>query len=100
GTNPVPADHAGRAVDTCLACHKAGTAAASTPAAASTAAAPATTAAAPAAAAGGPPAIPHPIAGRETLCLTCHGPTGTNPVPADHAGRTVDTCQACHKPAG
>jgi hypothetical protein len=31
----------------------------------------------------------------------CHDPkTGVKPAPADHEGRTVDQCQACHKPAG
>jgi mono/diheme cytochrome c family protein len=31
-------------------------------------------------------------------CFTCHGPSGIKPVPADHEGRTEDTCQVCHKP--
>lgn len=46
---------------------------------------------------GGIPAIPHSIAGIETQCLTCHGEGGLQPVPADHAGRTVETCTACHQ---
>ena len=45
----------------------------------------------------GIPGIPHAIAGIETQCLTCHGPTGVKPVPADHEGRPVDTCTACHQ---
>ena len=32
------------------------------------------------------------------MCLACHGPSGVKPVPASHAGRTADTCAACHKP--
>jgi NapC/NirT cytochrome c family, N-terminal region/Doubled CXXCH motif (Paired_CXXCH_1) len=48
----------------------------------------------------GPPAIPHEVAGREQ-CLMCHDPVGNvRPAPQDHAGRTVDTCQMCHKLAG
>ena len=46
----------------------------------------------------GPPAIPHEVAGRDN-CLMCHDPnTGMKPAPADHAGRTADTCQTCHQP--
>jgi nitrate/TMAO reductase-like tetraheme cytochrome c subunit len=45
-----------------------------------------------------PPAIAHDLAGREN-CLMCHDPEGNiKPAPANHAGRTVQTCQACHKP--
>jgi cytochrome c2 len=48
---------------------------------------------------GGIPTIPHPIAGREQ-CLTCHVQGGAaEPMPADHAGRTIATCESCHKPA-
>ena len=44
------------------------------------------------------PAIPHDLAGRDN-CLMCHNPEGgMKPAPADHAGRTNDTCQACHRP--
>ena len=46
----------------------------------------------------GPPAIPHELAGRDN-CLVCHNPDGgMKPAPANHAGRTADTCQTCHKP--
>ncbi|MCB0199925.1 MAG: hypothetical protein H6649_06380 [Caldilineae bacterium] len=48
--------------------------------------------------AGGVPTIPHAVVGIETQCLTCHGPNGVKPVPADHEGRTVDTCTMCHVP--
>ena len=35
-------------------------------------------------------------------CLNCHskGIAGAAIVPADHAGRAVNTCQGCHKPIG
>ena len=46
----------------------------------------------------GPPAIPHDLAGRDD-CLMCHNPDGgMKPAPANHAGRTADTCQTCHQP--
>ncbi|MFH1003469.1 MAG: c-type cytochrome [Chloroflexota bacterium] len=45
----------------------------------------------------GPPAIPHSLEGRDN-CLSCHGPNGIVPFPANHAGRTNDTCRACHQP--
>jgi mono/diheme cytochrome c family protein len=44
-----------------------------------------------------PPQIPHSLVGMDR-CFTCHGPSGIKPVPADHEGRTEDTCQVCHKP--
>ncbi len=47
---------------------------------------------------GGPPAITHPLEGRDD-CLMCHGEAGVKPVPADHTGRTNDTCATCHQPA-
>ncbi len=36
------------------------------------------------------------------FCIKCHtkGIGGAEKVPADHAGRTSDTCKGCHKPAG
>ena len=43
--------------------------------------------------------IPHPIAGQEQ-CLTCHAADGMKPVPANHDGRPVESCQICHKSAG
>jgi len=35
-------------------------------------------------------------------CIKCHstGVAGAALVPEDHAGRTANTCQGCHKPAG
>ena len=77
GQKPVPADHAGRTVDTCTTCHLAD----DQPGGGNVG-----------------PKIPHPIAGMEGQCLTCHGSGGQKPVPADHAGRAVDTCQTCHLP--
>jgi NapC/NirT cytochrome c family, N-terminal region len=99
GIKPAPKDHAGRTNDTCQGCHKPATSAGptATPAAESgTAVATAT----PGASSGeAPPAIPHDLAGRDN-CLTCHNPdVGIKPAPKDHAGRTNDTCQGCHKPA-
>ena len=44
----------------------------------------------------GPPAIPHSLEGRSD-CLVCHGADGIKPFPADHAGRTKETCTACHR---
>ena len=44
-----------------------------------------------------PPPIPHSLVGMDN-CLNCHGPDGFKPVPADHEGRTEDTCRVCHKP--
>lgn len=44
--------------------------------------------------------VPHGVAGLEN-CLLCHGEGigGATRVPADHAGRTNDTCQLCHEHA-
>jgi len=70
---PFPADHKGRTKGTCLVCHQAN-----------------------AAAAAAIPSIPHPTAGRED-CLTCHATGKVKPVPANHAGRTDETCTACHQ---
>jgi hypothetical protein len=39
--------------------------------------------------------IPHPIAGQEK-CDTCHAAGGIKPMPANHEGRPVDSCQVCH----
>jgi hypothetical protein len=44
------------------------------------------------------PEFPHPALGREE-CRSCHGVEGQQPIPADHKGRTNDTCQVCHKAA-
>lgn len=45
----------------------------------------------------GPPTIPHELTGRDQ-CLVCHNPSGgVKPAPADHAGRSEDTCQTCHQ---
>ena len=41
--------------------------------------------------------IPHPVAGQEQ-CLTCHAAGGLKPMPANHEGRPVESCQICHKP--
>jgi hypothetical protein len=92
GVRPFPADHAGRSKDICAGCHMPPAEAA--PTAAPTAAAEATPTTPPA---GPAPAIPHSLEGRAD-CLLCHGPTGVLPFPADHAGRSTDTCTGCHTP--
>ena len=89
GVKPAPRDHAGRTTDQCQMCHKPAVvpASISTPASSSEGGEE------------GPPAIPHDLAGRDN-CLICHNPDGgVKPAPADHAGRTSDQCQTCHKPA-
>ena len=95
GVKPAPADHEGRTVDMCQTCHMPASA---TPAATSDVtpeAAPTSSGAVSVA-----PNIPHDLAGRDN-CLMCHDPnTGIKPAPANHAGRTVDQCQTCHKPQG
>jgi nitrate/TMAO reductase-like tetraheme cytochrome c subunit len=45
------------------------------------------------------PSIPHTLEGRRDRCLTCHGVDGFKPYPADHLGRTTETCLSCHKVA-
>jgi hypothetical protein len=42
-----------------------------------------------------PPVVPHTLTGRSD-CLSCHGTTGTQPVPSSHVGRTNSTCTTCH----
>ena len=87
GAKQVPADHAGKANDTCQLCHEP-PAAEGTPALAPSPTAPALG------------ELPHEVAGRED-CLMCHeeGIGGAQQVPADHAGKANDTCQLCHKPS-
>jgi hypothetical protein len=41
------------------------------------------------------PGVPHPLEGRED-CLACHGTGQVEAFPADHEGRTNDTCTMCH----
>jgi len=47
---------------------------------------------------GGQTAISHPLEGRDD-CLQCHGESAFKPFPADHSGRSNDTCTTCHKTA-
>ena len=74
GASQVPADHAERTNETCTQCH---VVASSTPVAA--------------------PYIPHSLEGRGD-CLACHesGVSGASQVPANHAGRTNESCRQCH----
>ena len=110
---PFPANHASFTIAMCTQCHQSADASA-VPVAAPTAvptakpAATAAPAAAPTAAPAAPtatvapaasaaPAIPHTLVGRDN-CLLCHDIGGLRPFPANHKGRTIDMCQACHKP--
>jgi predicted CXXCH cytochrome family protein len=43
----------------------------------------------------GTPALSHALEGYEQ-CLLCHGPQGSQPVPANHASYAENTCLACH----
>lgn len=45
------------------------------------------------------PPIPHPIQGRENVCVACHstGLAGAPKYPPDHVGRTNEQCLICHK---
>jgi hypothetical protein len=70
---PFPADHKGRASNSCVVCHDVG----------ANTLAPI-------------PTVPHPTEGREN-CLACHDTGGVRPFPADHAGRTSDSCLGCHQ---
>lgn len=90
----VPPDHTGRTNEMCRACHQsaATTKPSTEPTAAPTAATkPAT---------GGTPRIPHLLQNREN-CLACHatGIGGANKIPANHTGRTNETCRGCHPSA-
>jgi hypothetical protein len=78
GIKAMPADHKGRANDSCLLCH-----AKDSPMQTATV---------------GP--MSHPVAGREQ-CMMCHGGTmeGMKAAPANHKGFDVKNCTLCHKPA-
>jgi hypothetical protein len=76
---PFPSDHVGRTSESCLGCHQVHAGAAT---------------AVPAA--GAIPPVPHSTQGRED-CVACHGAGQVKPFPADHAGRTSDTCLGCHQ---
>ena len=92
GVRPYPDNHASFTVDMCTSCHQPKVQelpVTATPAPEATATP----------AQGGPPPIPHDLAGRDN-CLMCHDPQGNvRPAPQNHVGRTVDTCQGCHKAA-
>lgn len=105
GVPQIPQFHkdAGLGNDKCLSCHQAGgvqpasKSSPSTPqatkAAPSAGSTPQATTAAPAA--GSPPALLPDHTGR-TVCLGCHGNNIGPKLPADHTGRTDNTCKACH----
>lgn len=52
----------------------------------------------PAASGGGIPNIRHPLDGRND-CLMCHDSGRLKPFPANHKGRTNDSCLVCHQPS-
>jgi len=90
GIKPMPADHDGRPVESCLICHQPG---------------PTPTPGGPNAGASGASG-PNPIPADHDLtsttfkdCTVCHGADKMIPFPASHAGYTVDSCTMCHKPA-
>ena len=98
GLKPFPANHEGRTADQCRMCHQPATAAEAATAGPVTATAePAATATTAVQQPVGIPAVPHPTEGRED-CVLCHGEGGVKPYPADHVGRTSDTCLQCHQP--
>ncbi|MCB0238717.1 MAG: hypothetical protein KDH08_08725, partial [Anaerolineae bacterium] len=86
--SPTTAPEATAAPDATTAPEATATSQGATPEATATTAAPAS---------GGIPAIPHPLEGRDD-CVLCHGEGGVKPYPADHVGRTSDTCLQCHQP--
>jgi formate dehydrogenase gamma subunit len=97
---PVPTDHAGRANNTCIACHKPAGDRATPAAEATKAPVGAATAASPAA--GGPKPIPanHDLASVAYKdCTLCHGQGKARPAPANHSTFTLESCTVCHKPA-
>ncbi len=98
GAPKFPPDHAGRTNAMCQGCHKPGPVRSTSPTV--TPSTRPATAATPASTAGGIPRIPHPLQGRDN-CLACHatGLGGSPKVPASHAGRTNETCRACHQQA-
>jgi len=103
GAPKFPADHTGRTNEMCQLCHKPGapsTSAGGTAVPTKAPVAGTTPSAQPTGAAGGPPKIPHPLQNRDN-CLACHqtGVGGAPKVPANHAGRTVETCKVCHQSA-
>jgi nitrate/TMAO reductase-like tetraheme cytochrome c subunit len=87
GVRPFPADHDGRGNEYCTGCHVAPPEPTPTPT---------KTVAEPMPEAEDLPSIPHPLEGRDD-CLLCHGLGGVKPFPADHEGRTTETCLSCHQ---
>ena len=81
GVRPMPANHQGRPVESCLVCHQPGPT--PTPGGA-----------------GGPGPIPHPIEGDTYQdCAACHGVGKLRPFPENHASFTTTSCTGCHAPA-
>ena len=78
--SPMKQDHPWSTSKTCADCHKPGRQLKPLP-----------TAAPPQA-----PDVPHET-GKLEDCLTCHSPTSTRPIAADHPWSTSQTCTECHK---
>jgi hypothetical protein len=110
GIKPYPTSHASFSAESCTGCHLASElveedetpapAATASPTARATAnltATPRPTATRASSGAGEAPAMPHALVDRDD-CTLCHGPGKVKPNPPDHAGRSAETCQICHKP--
>ncbi len=94
GMKPIPSNHEGRPVDSCLICHKTGP----LPKPGEKAAEQEETEQKAAAKSAGPRPAPHPTdKAPYTDCLNCHDIGKVKPFPADHAGRPVESCTACHR---
>lgn len=99
---PFPEDHVGRTSVTCTTCHQQvetltpAPAPSSTPALTPAPSPPPEPAPVPSPAPTATlPIIPHSLEGRDD-CLMCHS-SGKYAIPADHAGRTSETCLNCHR---
>jgi cytochrome b subunit of formate dehydrogenase len=90
GMKPVPLNHEGRPIESCLICHKPDAPAKSKRSASKKEGE----------LASGPKAIPHPTnaAPYNKNCINCHGKSGMKPFPSNHAGWPIESCRICHKP--
>lgn len=85
GMKPMPADHEGRPVESCLICHRPSPQTGSSKAAAI------------GESAGRPRPVPHETGSNLYKdCAACHGLGKVKPFPSNHAGFAADSCTACH----
>jgi len=91
GASPVPADHEGRPVESCLICHEL------KPVAKPAVPASAKPGEPEAQQASGPRPVPHPMTGPYENCLDCHGIGKLKPFPENHSAYPVTSCAACHR---